>query len=491
MQEATGMTEILPNTSRNANESAETLLAPPQTAEEVSAARTFMEWDRGQITVEEVIRRFEVWNHRNLRIYLGYGDEVFWKLAAKRGNPIYSWMLRVKLEEIAELLTPEIRVDELHTNAVFFTGTYPHRSKLNPDAKSASQSWRTVRLRWNRKLRMVEPRVVDPWNLFLQNIRKGHDILFLKSWESHEDGYPHFHAEVIFRDCDFRTQLRWDRNERKMVSRVHGAAKWKTHWKGRLDVRGCETTTGAVWYITKEILKYETDTVSVKDTKSRQTLALMWAARRRSFSMSQELTRKIAAKRKERRELHEKETEDAKRPLVGVSTTKSNSNCSMHVLGLPIKDFDRKKLVFLGVGFESETVKWDIEGTPKGAWSGKAIGPPEGLRLPHRKPLPTSEHQGVLLCRGSEITDPNKLERYIDGPVYDELTRKQRGRMKEMVPGWTQGTEDGVVWTWRPRNKMDELSTTIRAGREGEAPARSVSSGAGVDAPSATVERGD
>jgi hypothetical protein len=186
-------------------------------------------------------------------------------LASKRGNEVYAWELRKKLSEIADVIEPMLRIDSTHTNALFVTLTDPHLGRR-------ADAWLSMGERFNR---------------FVANLRKTDpDVLVVvRSWESTKNGWPHVHVLLIFPSRSFKTQLRWSEKKRRMISRVNGTRAWKRHWIGHMDVQGCETTKGAVYYITKEVLKYGEKV----DDQAALTQAICWASNRRSYAVSRRL----------------------------------------------------------------------------------------------------------------------------------------------------------------------------------------------------------
>jgi hypothetical protein len=109
----------------------------------------------------------------------------------------------------------------------------------------------------------------------------------LRCFESHEDGYCHVHAVLLFREAKFRG-FRWDKfkdGKRIITYRVDQVEPFKAGWRGGFaDIQLCSSVKGAFSYISK----YLTKSVSNDEEggKGVKTLALSWYFRKRSFSVS-------------------------------------------------------------------------------------------------------------------------------------------------------------------------------------------------------------
>jgi hypothetical protein len=390
-----------------------------QKLEAISRRDTWLQFKTRRISIGEVTRRFEEWCARDISLVFSHEGKVYERLAAKRGNRIYTWSLRTQLSGIAQSLKERIHVTRSTTNAVFVTLT-------DPQTGSPALSWESIGKRWN---------------LFLQNIRKGHKILYMRAWESTQTGFPHVHAIIIFQDKTFSTFLKWSKTKRRMMTRVHGSREWRRYWNGFIDVQGVETTQGAAWYITKEILKYEAELPKAGDTKGRQTLALLWASGRRSFSLSQELSRGCR---------HE-----APGRLDGPTESKSNSNRlekevgGVGVLGLERSSVDLESWKLLGICPRADALEMKSPGQKDGLWAYELLTVPSTtveLNSPLRS-LDLGENEHELIIRGGRKMDPSwekigGLDVWVeDEPdVYDEVASKYRRR---------------ITWEWNDELKCD------------------------------------
>lgn len=363
-------------------------------------------WLNGEIPNQELIDRFEGWSAADVGLVFSMEGRRFAKLQSKRGNPLYQWEMRAKIECLSQVILPYLRVSRSRTNAVFLTLT-------DPNMRSCYEAWNDIGKRWNR---------------FLANLRKRYDILYVRSWESTKRGYPHVHALIIFKDQAFKTQLRWNDAKKAFVSRVEGSRSWKKWWRGHIDVEGAETVKGAVWYITKEILKSEADLKQIRNPQGRQTLAIMWALGKRSFSMSQELSMKLHSKGSGESFPQDADpTPRAEGRLDAPELDKSNSN-SMAKLGLPIEGFEPAKLKFEGAAPWGECLDERKEGQKDGLWSYELGDLPARLKV-----VIVSEVEHDRIRTGEAINRIGPLDDYTGVEYeYDEKTPAQNAANRRL-----------------------------------------------------------
>lgn len=116
----------------------------------------------------------------------------------------------------------------------------------NPSLSSIGQGWLSFGERWNS---------------LITNIRryfKHHKIYYIRTWQSQENGYPHFHALVYFEGKSF-TVVKWKHPNRKisyrLPSRIKNRTAIKKAWKfGNIDIVAVDDTQDAL----KDLLKYIT-----------------------------------------------------------------------------------------------------------------------------------------------------------------------------------------------------------------------------------------
>lgn len=133
------------------------------------------------------------------------------------------------------------------------------------------------------------------WNTFITSIRQQFGkVLYLRVWQTHENGYPHFHALLYFPDYEFTTIKNREFNPRKnkyeYIWRVHNRQKLnnryvrdriKETWKaGYLDIKCCSDTKKAI----KDIVKYVTR--ELQGGKENITNAAVWYFGKQVFAIS-------------------------------------------------------------------------------------------------------------------------------------------------------------------------------------------------------------
>lgn len=217
--------------------------------------RAFVEWS----TFNECL----IFRKENI-----YTSKKEWRAvkAAKRGNDVYAWRLKKRLEHLRS--TPDVRFfnhkdrSRRHkTRALFVTLTYKRDERLDV-------VWEEVGRDYNR------------WITGLR--RRFGKIDVLRAWEAHGDGYPHIHCVLLFEETEFETFLyngKWRINRRDDISR---------NWNfGFIDVLALSSMRAGVSYVVKYLTKVHSSIVEKRfDRKSVITLAMMWIFKKRAFSLS-------------------------------------------------------------------------------------------------------------------------------------------------------------------------------------------------------------
>jgi len=193
-------------------------------------------------------------------------------LGAKRGNEVYNKRCLIRFNETAKfmpdknLFSPENKHSIKKTNALLLTLTY------NPAVVSSQVAWESIG---------------KDFNLFLAKLRKSYKtgISQIRSWESHESGYPHIHALVVFKDHEFLAHWHKSKNPNWRISRID-KDKISDAWAGGfVDVIAVYNPRKAFNYLGKYLFKYLTDS-GIKATLTR---ALTWYYQKRAFSLSRDL----------------------------------------------------------------------------------------------------------------------------------------------------------------------------------------------------------
>jgi hypothetical protein len=205
------------------------------------------------------------------------------KKSVKRGNDIYIKILKDKFNPFFKsknhkdffITSQNINRKRVRrTRMLYITGTCDHNITGN-----ISASWLSFG---------------NYWNEFITRLR---DVFgkvgYIRTWQSQDNGYPHFHALIYFFDHEF-TAVHWDpddtwriHNKQKVVINRKNDKKAycrdliKSFWKwGNLDIQCCSNTKDAL----RDLLKYV-----IRDLEggaSDLTNAMVWYFRKRSFAVS-------------------------------------------------------------------------------------------------------------------------------------------------------------------------------------------------------------
>lgn len=182
---------------------------------------------------------------------------------AKRGDSFYCY----KTLNRWDILIDTIQDDDYHvgrtmTGAVWVTLTY---------ANQCEENWETIGRDFNR---------------FISGLRKRYgEIDVVRTWESHESGYPHSHAILLFRNKRFKT-FRY--NE---VWRLEAKDELAECWKyGNSDWQGVYDLWGMLGYLKKYMRKFLSHDVK----HATRNLAKLWVHRKRTFSVSRRLDRAMS-----------------------------------------------------------------------------------------------------------------------------------------------------------------------------------------------------
>jgi hypothetical protein len=192
---------------------------------------------------------------------------------AKRGNDVYAHKVRERLDPINKACKRLENVKKSKdrgirsTNMLYVTLTY--------DIKlcSMADAWYNIGVEWNR---------------FMAGLRKKYGkVSILRSWESYENGYPHIHAFLIFKEREFRTWLHTNKKG-KNTWRIPSTDKNQINdiWHSYVDVQAVvdvkEGIKNVLWYIGKDLTK-DIDNINDKEIL---TFVALWYFGKQSFSVS-------------------------------------------------------------------------------------------------------------------------------------------------------------------------------------------------------------
>jgi hypothetical protein len=130
------------------------------------------------------------------------------------------------------------------------------------------------------------------WNSFVTNIRAQiGDLVFIRSWQSQKNGYPHFHAILYFKEKEFNA-VRWIDQDGgisyRLPSRSGDREILKRAWKwGNLDVQCIQDMNESF----KDLLKYVTR--CLEGGESDLTNALLWYFQRQAFGISDDFVKVV------------------------------------------------------------------------------------------------------------------------------------------------------------------------------------------------------
>jgi len=210
------------------------------------------------------------------------GDHKFKAVkSAKRGNGVYSWKIKKRLDELLKAL-PDVRFFNYRdrssrhkTKALFVTLTFARVQRLDLAWENIGKAWNQYMSRLRRKFKS-----------------KVHGF---RVWEAQRDGYPHIHAILIFESSEFETFHYGD------VWRVQGKKEeLEPLWKyGFSDYEALTGVREGFRYVTKYLTKLhrvlqspETSPAPSRELNNLQfnasvrTLSLMWIFKRRAFGFS-------------------------------------------------------------------------------------------------------------------------------------------------------------------------------------------------------------
>ena len=216
--------------------------------------------------LEALIDEYRAYRDDEIRIIMRkennetFEDKNYAILGSKRGNKVYNYRIRRRLEPIrnypdVKFFNYKERSRRHKTKALFVDYTYPRSITLN-------DSWELVGKDLNRQFSRLRS--------------KYGEFSHFRTFEAQRDGYAHIHAVLIFKDYEFETFFyngNWRIQERDDLV-------WS---KGFSDILALSSTRNGLRYVSKYMAKNYSDTPSFTEEF---TNALMWAFHKRSYSVS-------------------------------------------------------------------------------------------------------------------------------------------------------------------------------------------------------------
>ena len=235
-----------------------------------------LDWDNRNT----LLNHFENWCNEPLYMAFGLTDGTYRLFQCmKRGNAVYEYKIRKRINTVVNTFDEKLFEKYLvrnenrkfYTNSMFISLTFATDYKewdLQHVEKVTKK--RNRHRAWKKSTKEL--------NLFLANLRKQFGRFWcMRSIESTQNGYPHFHLLIIF--LDRRFECFSDNN----VFRIKEKEKMAKYYHSFIDVKACESIEEIVNYLIKDIFKQYGQ---YRKERERLSLALGWLYRKQSFSIS-------------------------------------------------------------------------------------------------------------------------------------------------------------------------------------------------------------
>ncbi|MCW3985975.1 MAG: protein rep [Candidatus Bathyarchaeota archaeon] len=221
-------------------------------------------------SVSEIVDQYLAWVNETMYMILSrwnndlQRNEVFAVKCAKRGNDVYRYRVYKRFKGLSSMadeivfFNPKERGVK-QTRALWITLTYDLKRCL------FNEAWRNIGVEFNRFMAFIRKRFGK--------------VTCVRVFESFENGYPHIHCILLFESTWFPVF-----RDRKGQFRVHSKQVITKGWHSNVDVKAMSSLQGGFSYLKKYLLKG----IDVKnaDSKTKKTLGLCWAFRKRAFSVS-------------------------------------------------------------------------------------------------------------------------------------------------------------------------------------------------------------
>jgi hypothetical protein len=222
--------------------------------------------------------------------------------ARKRGNDVDARRVEAQFRILKDAIDPYVQHGSRirHTNAFYVTATVDPR--LFDDRRS--DAWASLGLMFNRMmanlrkaLTCITVEIVDEEGRpRVREVRTRPKIKLVRSWESHESGWPHIHG-ILCIEWGPRGEPHWG-----IFQDSHGCwrAKNKNYFErawpnGWIDVVALTAGTlekniqNVLWYVGKNLSDQDYRMVSSWPRKRLLTQSILWYTGKRSFSISRSL----------------------------------------------------------------------------------------------------------------------------------------------------------------------------------------------------------
>jgi hypothetical protein len=203
-------------------------------------------------------------------------------MVPKRGNPVYAYGVRCRLEE---LMRPFVRGYGVQETVVDGRTSVLHLD-LTYDAKKVN-------------FKGVPSLVGIDFNRYMSNLRRTFGAIHVgRTWEAHTSGILHVHVIVHFLEYSFEVFSWYSKKAKSCVLRVSDFERERVrkHWvkrNGFVNVQGIPNLLEGLRYLEKYIAKASNLALNDSKDKGLKTLAILWAFGKRSFSFGKRFKESI------------------------------------------------------------------------------------------------------------------------------------------------------------------------------------------------------
>jgi hypothetical protein len=233
----------------------------------------------------------------------------------KRGNDVY-------IEAVKDRLAPIVEKPPVNFFDPAYVGQRKRASKTSMFYLTGSIKFKDDNGRVTLPISDAWLNFGDYWNSFITNIRQQFGkCVYVRTWQSQKNGYPHFHALVYFCGREF-TVVRWKGQDGKYSYRLppnsNARKAIKSAWKmGNLDVVCVPDTHSAM----KDLLKYITR--DLEGGESDLTNTMVWYFGKQAYAFSKDFVKEIWGDEMDPNSLAEPTNYDL------INTISSNSNSEL------------------------------------------------------------------------------------------------------------------------------------------------------------------